>query len=78
VVVALAVLARTMVAAEQARAPVRKRLSRGMRQYSNLVNGRPNYREINAGYRIRIEPARAEGARPAHWICGRRGITGQD
>jgi hypothetical protein len=41
VVVALAVLARTMVAAEQARVPVRKRLSRGMRQYSNLVNGRP-------------------------------------
>jgi len=50
-----------------------------MRQYSNLVNGRPGYREINAGYRIRIEPARAEGAPSGSLdIGGRRGITGQD
>jgi len=49
-----------------------------MRQYSNLVNGRSNYREINAGYGIRIEPARAEGTRPAHWISAGAGITGQD
>jgi hypothetical protein len=42
-----------------------------MRQYSNLVNGRSNYREINAGYGIRIEPARAEGTRPAHWMLSR-------
>jgi hypothetical protein len=41
-----------------------------MRQYSNLVHNWPYRREINAGYRIRIEPARAEAADPAHVDIG--------
>jgi hypothetical protein len=59
VVVALAVLARTIIAAEQASEPVRNRLSRGMRQYSNLVHGWLITGRISASYRIRIKPVRA-------------------
>jgi hypothetical protein len=49
-----------------------------MRQDSNLVHGRPYRREINAGYRIRIESASAGSAGPAHWIPAPRcAVTGQ-
>jgi hypothetical protein len=46
-----------------------------MRQYSNLIHGWPYHREINAGYRIRIEPARAGAADPAHWISAAAALS---
>jgi hypothetical protein len=79
VIVALAVLARTIIAAEQASEPVRNRLSRGMRQYSNLVHGWLHYRENQCQLSNPGQARPGLAADPARWkSAGAALFTGQD